>query len=271
MSQLKLNFNKEKTVETKLERITPDKASKYLKSNHVNRPIRSTHIDYLAREMKDGRWKLNGASIVFNGDNLMDGQHRLHAVISSGTPIDTIVVRGADKCSLPTIDTGKVRTGGDALHIVGESNANILATAARMAILYQKREFLRRVRTSNAEVVGYVRANPGLSESVAHVRRAKTRILFSASHAAMLHYFMVKKDKDIADSLFLGIGQGFQPDAGETFLALREKLISCMKAPSKMDPRILSIYVIKAWDAKRRGKRLRIFKFTAGEDVPRIR
>ena len=118
-------------MESVVEKITPDVATKYLEANVHNRPVHQRHVEFLAEEIKQGRWKMNGSSIVFNGDGtLIDGQHRLWAVITSGLPIKILVVRGADEGSFATIDTGLARTAGDVLGITGEKNPQTLTILA---------------------------------------------------------------------------------------------------------------------------------------------
>ena len=44
--------------------------------------------------MRNGLWELNGAAIVIDEfGNLIDGQHRLSAVVESGTTQQFVVVR----------------------------------------------------------------------------------------------------------------------------------------------------------------------------------
>lgn len=68
--------------------ITPREAERLLKRNRVNRPVSSGTVKAYAEDMKNGRWDTNTTScIAFNtrGD-LVDGQHRLNAIILSGVP-----------------------------------------------------------------------------------------------------------------------------------------------------------------------------------------
>ena len=55
--------------------------------------------------MQNGEWKLNGKSICFDWNGrLLNGQHRLSAVVRSGVPLTTLVVRGLDPALVPTQD-----------------------------------------------------------------------------------------------------------------------------------------------------------------------
>lgn len=257
-------------METSVEKITPEIATKYLEMNVHNRPIHQRHVEFLADEIKQGHWKMNGSSIVFNKDTLIDGQHRLWAIITAGVSIKTLVVRGVDEGSFATIDTGIMRTAGDVLGIAGEKNPSKLAAAARFIMAYQAKFQSTRKKIANSKVIEIVDANPGLEESVEFIRRAKGARILSSAVSSGLHYLMAKKDPTLADELFTGIAKGFPPEAGETFLALREKLIACATASTYTKPNTLAVFVLKAWNAKRDGKAVRVFRYVVGEEVPKI-
>lgn len=259
-------------MESVVEKITPDVATKYLEANVHNRPVHQRHVEFLAEEIKQGRWKMNGSSIVFNGDGtLIDGQHRLWAVITSGLPIKILVVRGADEGSFATIDTGLARTAGDVLGITGEKNPQTLAAASRFVMAYQSKFTANRKKVSNVKVVEFVKANPGIQQSVEFIRRAKGTRIISTAVASGLHYLMAKKEPTLADALFNGLAKGFTAEDGETFMALREKLIACATATTYTKGPTIAVYVIKAWNAKRDGKYLRVFRHAAGEEIPKIK
>lgn len=108
----------ETKVTTSVEIITPDIAKEMLSRNVSNRPIKKQAVDYYVQEIKEGKWMLNGESICFSPEGvLLDGQHRLTAVVESGMSIQSVVVRGIDKSSFATYDTGRNRDASDAFAI----------------------------------------------------------------------------------------------------------------------------------------------------------
>jgi hypothetical protein len=65
--------------------VTPELAARWLKNNFRNRSVREDVVSAYARDMANGRWVYTHQGIAFNDrDELIDGQHRLHAVILSG-------------------------------------------------------------------------------------------------------------------------------------------------------------------------------------------
>lgn len=99
--------------------MTPVEAAKLLESNTHNRPMRDSVIDRYARDMKEGRWIETHESIAIASDGeIVDGQHRLWAVLFSGATVPLRVTYNASKESQKVIDSGVIRTVVDvvALH-----------------------------------------------------------------------------------------------------------------------------------------------------------
>lgn len=68
--------------------ITPEMASEWLKKNVVNRGLRMTQVRIFADDMKRGQWDETQQSIGFNfKGELIDGQHRLHAIVMAGVSV----------------------------------------------------------------------------------------------------------------------------------------------------------------------------------------
>lgn len=121
-------------MKTIIELITPEKAAEYLSSNFGNRSLRKSHISALADEMKRGNWQCTHQGIAFNDKGiLVDGQHRLHAVLLSGVSVELQVTRGIkapDHVALK-IDLSARRSTGDLMKISSKV-ASVLNVLARM-------------------------------------------------------------------------------------------------------------------------------------------
>lgn len=111
-----------------VETITPAKAREYLDKSGGNRNISKVVVESYALTMKQGKWLLNGEPIVFDVDDvLLNGHHRLHAVIKAGVPIKTFVTRGVEHDSYTTFDCGRHRTVGQLISMQGINNYNTVA------------------------------------------------------------------------------------------------------------------------------------------------
>lgn len=97
------------TIKAKIELITPALAKQWLETINVNnRGISRVRVGQYTELMKLGLWdENNGDPIQLDVDgNLVNGQHRLKAIVNSGVELKFFVVRGVSRYARNTIDTG---------------------------------------------------------------------------------------------------------------------------------------------------------------------
>ncbi len=114
------------------EQVTPTKAKEWLDNcNTMNRRIRPAYVSQLAREMSGNRWQEHHQAIGFCEDeSLMDGQHRLAAVVESGKSQRFLIVRGIPRAAISVIDAHSHRRTRDALRLVHGIEATDRAVSA---------------------------------------------------------------------------------------------------------------------------------------------
>lgn len=104
-----------------LETITPQIAEAYLsKNDDKNRGIRFGSLKEYVRCMEEGSWQLTHQAIAFDcTGKLIDGQHRLRAIVKSGTTQQMYVARydSSETSMKLSIDRNARRTIADVLHI----------------------------------------------------------------------------------------------------------------------------------------------------------
>ena len=129
-----------------LVQITPEDAAEVLEQNTTNRDIGKRLVGQMASDMVGGRWKTNGDSIKFarNG-RLVDGQHRLSAVVDSGETLETFACGGLDPEIFDTLDIGKKRTLTDMMKIADVKHYTAAAAATRWLIKLDKDPVKHRV------------------------------------------------------------------------------------------------------------------------------
>jgi hypothetical protein len=77
--------------------VTPELAKTWLECCDVSRPFSERQIKHFADQMKAGRWQQTYQGIAFNKNRfLIDGRHRLFAVIESGQTVPMLVVTDVD-------------------------------------------------------------------------------------------------------------------------------------------------------------------------------
>lgn len=123
-------------ITSEIEMITPEKAIQYLSFNTGNRSIRPTVVESLALSIKAGEWMTSHQGIGFSASGrLVDGQHRLSAVIAAGMPINIIVTRGLPEDIFEVIDRHSKRTMTDTLRM----EKKLLETATfALIVAYEK-------------------------------------------------------------------------------------------------------------------------------------
>jgi hypothetical protein len=97
------------------EDIDPQIAVKYLEkdvaANEQNRPLTQSRINDLADIMVRGRFEQTHQGIAFSDTGaLVDGQHRLWAVVESGVTVRMLVTRGLSPAAVLAIDMGRARS-----------------------------------------------------------------------------------------------------------------------------------------------------------------
>ncbi len=106
-------------MDLRIEMITPEMAEKYLQFNTSNRNLRKTLVSQYARDMLNGNWRLTHQGLAFNkAGTLLDGQHRLAAIVESGVAVRMVVARGVDTQHQLVMDDHAKRSAGDALTLV---------------------------------------------------------------------------------------------------------------------------------------------------------
>jgi hypothetical protein len=161
-------------IHTAIERITPAQAERYLERNDINRKFKLHHVTRLASDISEGRWNINGSSIVFNGDGtLLDGQHRLAAIVKAGVPVDMLVVRGVSKSAMATIDSGVSRSAGDVAYMQGYANATSLIGTIRLLVCAKHNNATTGQMMTTGSVMEFLRRHPHLEDSVAAARKFK--------------------------------------------------------------------------------------------------
>lgn len=125
--------------------VTPAKAADWLKNNFGNRPVKDDVVVAYARDMVSGQWVPTHQGIAFNDlDQLIDGQHRLRAVVMSGATVRMMVtfglpskIEGREMTTMDCVDRGRTRSVADQLTIqhgfkYGSLTASICAALASL-------------------------------------------------------------------------------------------------------------------------------------------
>jgi len=270
------------TVTSKTETINPKKAKVYLEANTNNRRIREKTVEFYSRIMKDGKWKLNGNTIVIsNAGVILDGQHRLEACVRSGADFRTVVVRGPEDEVFGTIDQGVMRTGGDIVGREGYTNANRKAAASRVLLAmldadggvegFKPNLGLKRPHVEILDFV--VEHDVLLSEACEAIRIDEgPSICKPAAVFVALYAFFGLKNRTQAQAFFTQVTGGEDLSKTDPAYKLRKTLIGALSVSGVRRKKTwLLAITIKAWNAFLRGGTVGQLKFSESEKWPKTR
>lgn len=178
--------------------MTPEMARTMLAGNIRNRPVRPSHVKRLAEAMTRGEWTMNGEPVqVAQDETLLNGQHRLSAVVDSGVTVPMLVVSGLPIEALQTVDTGTRRRLSDVLALRGETDTTNLA--ATLGLLYRYRRGVRMDQAGPTaptaqEALALLEREPGLRDTLRTARRLHRRNHMRQSIMAVLTYLFDESD-----------------------------------------------------------------------------
>ncbi len=235
--------------------VTPEQAQAWLSENPNNRNINIKHVERLARDMLEGVFAYNGDTIKFDGDGkLMDGQHRLSAVVASGTSQPMLIVRGVSEDARKTIDRGEKRTVAHWLKMKGFSNCTTLGHAAHLLHVFES-GLLQQINATGkfhpVDADAVLANHPKLYDSVLFAVTLKQSVsgtYNSTGAIGFLHYLFSYVDARKADEFFEGLDTGLNLSKGSPIAALKNKLTKVnSNTQQKMPPTVKMAYVLKAW------------------------
>jgi hypothetical protein len=259
------------SVRVEIVRVDPKMAARLLAKNGPsgagNRPIRTKHVDQLSRDMSANRFVLNGETIKIGiSGAVLDGQHRLSACVHSKTAFWTLIAYDVDDACFATFDTGRRQGLGVKLRKEGQSYAFQTSAAASMLWrLLRNRETGEPTTTEAREVL---EEHPDLAESTRHVQSCKA--VLQGSVAGPLHYLYRKLDKAAADRYVNDLAQGAGMELGDPVHTLRERLIKQNRKSGYADIGDRARMAIRAWNARREGRRLDKINGSGGPGYPPI-
>lgn len=253
---------------TALEVITPQIAEYWLSTNvENNRKIARHRVNQLAEDIKAGRWKVTGQPIIISNNRLIDGQHRMTAVVQAGIPITTLVVYGVDESAFEFIDTGRPRSVNDTLRWRGHKNVNTLGAIVRLVLEYRKGARFVHLRPSNDVIADEVDRAADLYAAAALFGWHAQKQGFLASSSGCIYVLLHELvGRDEAMHFLEPAMTGSNLLINDPRLALRKYLLTSHK---QSEPH-LSAW-IKAWNAYSQGRTLaKIHAWKTGDTFPTL-
>lgn len=242
--------------------VNPETARRWLALNHKNRNLRKADLDRYTRDMLAGNWHLAGDPIRFATDGtLLDGQHRLAAIIEAGVTLPLLVVRGVRPEAQSVMDTGRRRTAADALAINGKLNAPVLAAVALLLLSHQ-RGYLdgHPYEASHEEIIECIDAHPGLVDAVTFTKALARRTDCPPSVVAYSYYLMAQASAADAAAFWVAASDKVGLSDGDPVIALTNRFAEARRNRERLTKRIYLSLILRAWNARRQGKTMRLLR-----------
>ncbi len=253
--------------------LSPTSAREILAGNNHNRTIREDYVRKLARAMKRGEWIVNGEPIQIAEDGtLLNGQHRLSAVVESGKTVPMLVIRGLPVSAQKTMDMGTRRNLSDVLALHGESDTTNLG--AMLGMLYRYRNGLRldnssRTAPTPPEALELLRREPKIREGLSMGRKVFRATRMRVSVTAVLLYIFEEVDPGEGKRFFEAVCSSENESAGSPIAALRSILDRARSERTYRVPTyVLNAMTIKAFNAWREGRSVNVLSFRPGGATP---
>lgn len=260
-----------------LELVTPERAADLLSRSPRNRQLQKPWRAELAQLMRDGKFRntADTVKISWHGD-LLDGQHRLGAIVDAGGPQWLWIAYGVDPEAQDYMDRGRRRTVGNVLSIHGYAQADILAAATKWVVAVEN----NRIASKNEHQVSYsitpeetllaLQERPGIIKSLCVKEWTKTApFRCSPSLFIATHYLAsCAAGREAADEFFQLVftGVGLEDKTGP--YTLREHLIKDTGQLRRTPAVVQAHYVALAWNSWVAGKQVKQLKYYPERPFP---
>ncbi|MER7824671.1 hypothetical protein ABTX85_19155 [Streptomyces sp. NPDC096097] len=266
-------------MQSNVEVITPELARDWLLLNTKNRPLSKAFVQQLTQQIERGEWQLTHQGIAFDEYGaLIDGQHRLAAVAKAGIPVQCVVTRGVAHSAFTVMDTGRKRSGRDALALAGEEHSNHLAAALRGLHLYLTAPDSawsgQNAVVSNDLLLTVLDQHPGMRDAVRAAVPMNKAFRITVTAAAVGWYATADGRPELDQTPWyeaLVTGAGLR--IGDPRLTLRNTLLNLAAGKThrrRDDSREHLLYYLKSWNAWVEGRDMKLLRRSPGETMPRI-
>jgi hypothetical protein len=272
------------TIQTTIETITPEVAKQYLSTNLKHqRKVTNTHKWHLRQQMQSGQWKMTGEPIIFDEyGQLVDGQHRLHALIEAKISLQFVIIRGVATDTFVAMNRGKSRSSADIMTIHGVLNSALTASMLANVINYRramaandgKRGSLNSyIRASSTDIVEEYDKRKDIYAHCATLAGRCKKIIQPSIPATVSALAILDAGHSLpfVDHFWDSFQKGVGLSEGDPVLTLRNRISENARSKAKLSATMLMMIAIKAWNAYAQSKPMKMIRVIEGEPCPEIK
>lgn len=251
--------------------ITPEIANDWLENRNITaqRDLSDLIARRYAKSMADGRWLYTHQGIAFDTEGwLIDGQHRLRAVVLADTSVDMFVIPDCDSATFAVLDNGYKRQAAQMIHT---PSSRVVAAAARVLASVTALGPSGRAQDVPTDVIlATYKQWPELDAMSPHVESCYRGSKVTRSmHLAVLVQAFRTKCRDRIGPWFDGLTSGVDLGASDPRLHLRNRFLQDSQILAHQQNKSY-ILIVKAWNAHAKEKSMGVLKVTDSEAVPRV-
>jgi hypothetical protein len=269
-------------MKTVVKTVTPEMAKNFLLKNTLNRKLNDKTVLFYAKQMQEGEWKLNGEGLSFASDgSILNGQHRLSAVVKSGCNIDFLISFDVEKDAMPTFDTGKNRSLCNVFQIANIPDANNMSAIIQNYVSFVKlgsageRTPSKELRFTKKDFLSIHEQNPEFWHKISLLSQNcynKIRLLMRSKIGGFSAYLILEKGKN-EDLVYDFMLQLFtiKSDQQPATKIYREILIKDSFSLKKISLQNKIAMLIKTWNYFEEKRNIKIINFNPNiEKYPEI-
>tara|TARA_Y100000310_G_scaffold271664_1_gene286271 strand:+ start:728 stop:1858 length:1131 start_codon:yes stop_codon:yes gene_type:complete len=255
--------------------VAPEQALFWLTLNTKNRTVSDARVLKVAEAMVKGEWANTGDPITFCTEDhgrtyyIISGQARLWAMWLTNCHAEHTIRFTTDSRVQGVIDTGKTRTVADLLSASGFAKHRFIGHAASIVRGYVEHDppYLGATTWEAAprypanDIKDWLTANTDFTDRVDFSYpslRQCSRMLRSPAWSTGMEYLlhMHCANPSLSDQFWADLETGVNLEQGDPVLTLREQLMRD-RADKKFNKLSLVAMVIKAWNYRMRGRRIK--------------
>lgn len=249
-------------VEVLLTRVTAEMAQEWLDRSGPNRRVNDAQVSRFATDMLTGSWMSSETTETLKFDargQLVDGQHRLAAVVKAGRAQQFWVARNVPAGAIEMVDTGRSRSFADVLTMSGAENTTSRRVAATLKWVYHLEHGTALTSgraVSHAELRRTLEAHPSVVDAVTRAYESR-EVTPQSILAAVLTLARERKPRK-ADDWIEAVQEGANIGKSHPAFVLRRKFRrgDSGAGSHQMRGSYAAALMIKSWNA-----------FVAGEEI----
>lgn len=253
--------------------ITPKTARNLLDKNLENqRRVKKDNLTKVEGAIRADLFRLNGESIIISKTGrLLNGQHRIIAVVNTGIGIWSVVVENVPDEYFDTMDSGSSRRFQDVLKIGGSSHAHAMATTIQRLAEYRRDPgTVGSMYPFSSVHLNKVRAeSQGIEDSINACQ--KRRSIISTTRCAWLHYLGMQRCPKFCSDFFDKFFTGLNLEDGSAIAAFRYRLIQSSSGARKLDMIEVLALLVKAWNFHAEKKSVSFLTWPSKAPFPVVR